>query len=155
VAGGLRHADNRPDYVLNGSGRRPVLTFQWPPLLREIVLGYLLVVIVTWATMIVGRAFLLPPSVGIAQAAELRVFPTTNERAGHWYRWIAINIFWTAFVAVTFALLGTLGFDRIGRLVLSIPTSFIQLVLILVAVWLRPKLSADERLRAGPIRATG
>jgi moderate conductance mechanosensitive channel len=131
------------------------LAFQWPPLLREIVLGYLLVVIVTWATMIVGRAFLLPPSLGIAHAAELRVFPMTNERAGHWYKWIAVNVFWLAFVAVTFALLGALGFDRIGRTDLSIPAGFIQLVLILLAVWLRPKLPPDERLQAGPIRAAG
>ena len=28
------------------------LAFNWPPLLREIVLGYLMVAIVTWAAMI-------------------------------------------------------------------------------------------------------
>ncbi len=131
------------------------LIFRWPHLLREIVLGYLLVVIATWATMMIGRAFLLPPSLGIAPAAELRVFPMTNERAGHWYKWIAINVFWLAFVTVTLALLETLGFDRIGGLVLSIPASFIQLVLILLAVWLRPTLPPEERLQAGPIRAAG
>ena len=43
------------------------------------------------------------------------------------------------FVVVTFALMGTFGFDKTSRFAMSIPTSFIQLVLILLAVWLRPQ----------------
>ena len=91
------------------------LAFSWPPLLREIVLGYLSVAIVTWAAMIVTRVLLVPPSLGVPQAAEIRVFPMSDARAQHWHRWIAINVFWLVFVVVTFALMGTFGFDTTGR----------------------------------------
>ena len=63
----------------------------------------------------------------------------SDARAQHWHRWFAINVFWLVFVVVTFALMGTFGFDTMGRFALSIPTSFVQLVLILLAVWLRPR----------------
>ena len=115
------------------------LAFNWPPLLREIVLGYLMVAIVTWAAMMVTRVLLVPPSLGVPQAREIRVFPMSDARAQHWHRWFAINVFWLVFVVVTFALMGTFGFDTVGRFALSIPTSFVQLVLILAAVWLRPR----------------
>ncbi|MET0575086.1 MAG: mechanosensitive ion channel family protein [Mesorhizobium sp.] len=131
------------------------LAFNWPPRLREVVLGYLLVVIVTWATLTVSRAFLLPPSLGVPHSTKMRAFPMTDERAGHWHKWIAINVFWVTFVAVTFALLNSLGFDRVSRTVLSVPTSSIQLVLLLLAVWLRPKLPSQIDSKAERIRALG
>ena len=51
----------------------------------------------------------------------------SDARAQHWHRWFAINVFWLVFVVVTFALMGTFGFDTTGRFALSIPTSFVQL----------------------------
>ena len=81
---------------------------------------------------------LVPPGLGIPQAAEIRVFPMSDARARHWHRWFAVNVFWLVFVIVTFALMGTFGFDTKGRFALSVPTSFVQLALILLAVWLRP-----------------
>jgi len=131
------------------------LAFRWPPLLREIVLGYLSVAIVTWAAMMVTRVLLVPPSLGVPQSPEIRVFPMSDERAQHWHRWFGINVFWLMFVVVTFALMGTFGFDTIGRFALSIPTSFIQLLLILAAVWLRPRVQPDEASRAGAIGRIG
>ena len=92
------------------------LAFNWPPLLREIVLGYLSVAIVTWVAMMVTRVLLVPPSLGVPQAREIRVFPMSDARAQHWHRWIAINVFWLMFVVVTFALMGTFGFDTDGPL---------------------------------------
>lgn len=124
------------------------LVFDWPPLLRQIVLGYLSVAIVTWAAITVTRAFLLPPSLGIPQSDEARVFPMSDARAEHWLRWTGINVFWLIFVLVTFSLLGMFGFDRMGRFALSVPASFIQLLLMLAAVWLRPRrehVEASER----------
>ena len=120
------------------------LAFNWPPLLRQIVLGYLSVAIVTWAALIVTRVLLVPPSLGVPQAAEIRVFPMSDARAQHWHRWFGINVFWLVFVVVTFSLMGTFGFDTMGRFALSIPTSFVQLVLILLAVWLRPSNETDR-----------
>ena len=52
------------------------LAFSWPPLLREIVLGYLSVAIVTWAALTVTRVLLVPPesrrSAGSAKSASFR-----------------------------------------------------------------------------------
>jgi moderate conductance mechanosensitive channel len=130
------------------------LAFEWPPLLREIVLGYLMVAIVTWAAMMVTRVLLVPPSLGVPHSREIRVFPISDERAQHWHRWFGINVFWFMFVIVTFALMGTFGFDTAGRIALSVPTSFIQLVLILAAVWLRPR-QAPAEAKAGTIGRHG
>ena len=48
--------------------------------------------------------------------------------------------------------MGTFGFDTMGRFALSIPTSFVQLVLILLAVWLRPGNETAEEQPHGKIR---
>lgn len=140
-------------FVLGTAG--VFLAFNWPPLLREIVLGYLSVAIVTWGAMALGRVFLVPPSLDVPQPEEIRVFPMSDARAQHWYRWFVANVFWLMFVLVTFALMGTFGFDRAGRFVLSIPTSFVQLVLILAAVWLRPHQPGHEGQRAGGATRVG
>lgn len=131
------------------------LVFNWPPLLREIVLGYLSVAIVTRATMMLTRSFLMPPSLGLRHAADIRVFPMTDARAEHWYRWIAINVFWLVFVLVTFQLMGTFGFDTAGRFALSIPTSFIQLVLLVMMIARRPRVPVTEGARPPGISHTG
>lgn len=140
-------------FVLGTAG--VFLAFNWPPLLREIVLGYLSVAIITRATLMAVRAFLMPPSLGLAQAVHIRVFPMTDERAEHWYRWIGINVFWFVFVVVTFSLMGTFGFDTVSRYALSIPASFIQLVLILMMVWRRPRLPVAETQKPPAIGRTG
>jgi len=143
-------------FVLGTAG--VFLAFNWPPLLREIVLGYLSVAIVTWGAMVLGRVFLVPPSLGIAEAEEIRVFPMSDARAQHWYRWFVVNVFWLMFVLVTFALMGTFGFDRAGLFALSIPTSFVQLLLILAAIWLRPRKEpamAEPGQTASAVTRTG
>lgn len=131
------------------------LIFNWPPLLREIVLGYLSVAIVTRATLMIVRSFLMPPSLGLAHSSEIRVFPMTDARAEHWYRWIAINVFWLVFVLVTFQLMATFGFSDSALFALSIPTSFIQLVLLLLTIVRRPRVPAVDGARPASIGHTG
>ena len=80
------------------------LAFNWPPLLREIVLGYLSVAIVTGAATMVTRVFLLPPSLRVPRCTRDSRLPDDRRRApSHWHRWIGINVFWLMFVVVTFA----------------------------------------------------
>jgi moderate conductance mechanosensitive channel len=143
-------------FVLGTAG--VFLAFNWPPLLREIVLGYLSVAIATWGAMALCRVFLVPPSLGVPQAEAVRVFPMSDARAQHWYRWFVVNVFWLMFVLVTFALMGTFGFDRAGRFALSIPTSFVQVLLILAAIWLRPRQEgapAEPGLKASSMTRAG
>ncbi|MEZ2131109.1 MULTISPECIES: mechanosensitive ion channel domain-containing protein [unclassified Sinorhizobium] len=114
------------------------LSFEWPPLLREVVVAYLTAAIITRGVLILGRVLLLPPNLKYAHAVELRVLPLTDESAAHWYRWLVINTAWFAFVGATFDLLPTFGFDLPARQLLAIPVSVVQLCLVLLAVWLRP-----------------
>ncbi len=123
-------------FVIGSAG--VFLIFAWPPLLREIVLGYLTVAIIIRATMMVSRALLLPPHLKVTNRSEFRAVPMRDERAAHWYRWIAINVAWFAFAGTTLMLLGTFGFDVQSRRALGIPAGFVQLLLLLAAVWLRP-----------------
>ncbi len=123
------------------------LIFDWPPLLKEIVLGFLTAAIVARLVIVLARIALVPPSLGVANAEAMRVAHMTDESAQHWYRyscWIAIYM---AFVGVTFSLLKTLGFDDLGILVLAVPVDIALLLLALSAVWLRPKSldGADNR----------
>ena len=131
------------------------LIFNWPPLLREIVLGYLSVAIVTRATLMLVRSFLMPPSLGLAHSSDIRVFPMTDARAEHWYRWIGINVFWLGFVLVTFQLMATFGFSDAALFALSIPTSFIQLVLLLLMIVRRPRIPVVDGARPAGIGHTG
>jgi small-conductance mechanosensitive channel len=121
------------------------LAFDWPPLLREIVLGYLSVAIVTRVALMLGRLVLLPPHLKMAQAAQARLLPMSDERAAHWYRYIGWNVFWFSFVAVTLGLLATLGFKVTALQLFAIPADFIQLLIVLAAIWLRPSAADVER----------
>src|SRR5262245_65057845 len=114
------------------------LAFEWPPLLREIVLGYLSVAIVTRIALMLGRLVMLPPHLKMAQAAQARLLPMSDERAAHWYRYIGWSVFWFSFVAVTLGLLAKLGFKVTALQLFGIPADFIQLLIVLAAIWLRP-----------------
>jgi moderate conductance mechanosensitive channel len=120
------------------------IIFDWPPLLREIVLGYLTAAIVTRGVMMVTRALLIPPQLQLPEAEKFRVLPMTDERAGHWYVWLAINVGWFMFASITLSLLGTFGFDQQSRLALGAVAGLVQLLLLLAAAWLRPIRGAGE-----------
>ena len=116
------------------------IVFNWPPLLREILLAYLTVAILVRLTMMFSRAVFVPPHIRMPHGAEFRALPVSDAGARHWYIWLAIIIGWYSFVGVTFGILKTFGFTDAGREVLGIPASFILLTLALLAVWRRPRL---------------
>jgi small-conductance mechanosensitive channel len=120
------------------------IIFDWPPLLREIVLGYLTAAIVTRGVMMLARALLIPPQLKLTEAEKFRALPMTDARAGHWYVWLAINVGWFMVASITLSLLGTLGFDQQSRMALGTIAGFVQLLLLLAAVWLRPMRGAEE-----------
>jgi hypothetical protein len=79
------------------------LTFDWPPLLRDVVLGYLMAFLAVRLSLVIGR-FLLAP-----QAEPLRVIPVTTPQAHFWQFRLALLIGWFAFGRFTIELLGILG----------------------------------------------
>lgn len=130
-------------FMLGSAGT--FLMFEWPPLLREIVLAYLTAAIAVWAVRMFARFVLLPPNLQVEHAREVRILNVDDERAAHWYRWIVILVTVFALVAATFSLLPTFGFNADDLLALAVPADLLLLALGLAAVWLRPlPMPADD-----------
>jgi moderate conductance mechanosensitive channel len=111
------------------------LCFTWPPLLREIVLGYLVAFLCGWLARIVA-GFLLAPGGG--RAARFRIVPMSDQAAKFWQRRIIIAVSVLAFSWVTLGLLRTLGVSPAGLKMLSYITAVFLLGMALEAVWRRP-----------------
>jgi small-conductance mechanosensitive channel len=118
------------------------LVFSWPPLLKEIVLGFLSAGIAARLIAMIARVILMPPSLGLKFGDQVRPVPMSGARAQHWYRYTCWIATLAAFVAVTFGLLKTFGFDDMSIFALAIPVDTVLLVLALMAIWLRPAYDA-------------
>lgn len=125
------------------------LLFDWPPLLREIVLAYLTAAIAIWAIRIVARVVLLPSFMGVVRAREVRAFNISDARADHWYRWIVIFSAVVAVGAATISLRSRFGFAPDDVLALIVPADLALLVIALLAVWKRPVPQAEDQERPG------
>jgi small-conductance mechanosensitive channel len=114
------------------------LIFEWPPLLKEIVLGFLTAGIAARIVAMFGRLILMPPSLGLKGMAHVRLPQMSDARAQHWYRynWLFATI--AAFTFVIMGLLQTFGFDQMSLLAIAIPVDTLLLMLALVAIWTRP-----------------
>ncbi|HEV8388634.1 MAG TPA: mechanosensitive ion channel family protein [Dongiaceae bacterium] len=111
------------------------LCFSWPPLLREIVLGYLVAFLCAWLARIVA-GFLLAPGGG--RAARFRIVPMSDPAAKFWQRRIIIAVAVLAFSWVTLGLLRTLGVSPAGLKMLSYIAGVFLLGLGLEVIWRRP-----------------
>ena len=120
------------------------LMFEWPPLLREIVLSYLTAAIIIWAVSTFTRAVLLPTSSNVEHAREVRAFNMSDVRADHWYRWIVIIVSLVSILAATVVMLPSVGFGLDDIIALGVPLNTLLLILGLAAVWLRPRRMVNE-----------
>ncbi|NJM91709.1 MAG: hypothetical protein HC861_02770, partial [Rhodospirillaceae bacterium] len=111
------------------------LCFSWPPLLREIVLGYLVAFLCIWLARIVC-GFLMAPGGG--RAARFRIVPMSDPAAKFWQRRIIIAVAVLAFAWVTLGLLRTLGVSPAGLKLLSYIAGVFLLGLALETIWCRP-----------------
>ena len=113
------------------------LAFDWPPLLREMVFGYLVVFLAIRVTMVVGH-FLLSP-----HHERFRVIPVDTMSARFWCRRIAAFVGLFAFGWVEFGVLTTLGLSLAGRQLIAYALGLGLLAIALEAVWRRPVAMAD------------
>jgi small-conductance mechanosensitive channel len=120
------------------------LAFDWPPLLREIVLGYLLAFLALRITLVVGR-FLLAPG-----GERFRIVPMGTGAAWHWHRRIAVFVGWLAFGWVTVALLRSLGLSLEAPQILAYTLGLGLLAIALEAVWRRPAAAPSPSAEAQP-----
>ncbi len=108
------------------------LAFDWPPLLRRMIFGYLLVFLVTRVAIVVGHLLLAP------HHERFRIIPTGTASAHFWCRRIAAFVGWFAFGWVEVELLTTLGFSLAGREIVAYALGLVLLAVALETVWRRP-----------------
>jgi small-conductance mechanosensitive channel len=123
------------------------LCFPWPPLLREIVLGYLVAFLCGWLARIVG-GFLLAPGGG--RAARFRIVPMSDPAAKFWHHRIITTVSVLAFAWVTLGLLRTLGVSPAGLKMISYVAGVFLLGFGLEVIWRRP--AAEQPVELAPRR---
>ncbi|WP_292470995.1 mechanosensitive ion channel family protein [Mesorhizobium sp.] len=130
------------------------MLFDWPMLIREIVLTFLMAAVATAGVRMYLAALLVPSFMHVENAVEVRALPITNETADHWFYWVPRIVGVFAFFAAAFILLPGLGIDQDGMLVLSVGADFVLLLLFLIAVWRRPRTQRDGAHQSGHTATT-
>src|SRR4051794_34146042 len=117
------------------------LALDWPPVLRAIVLAYLIAALASRVALLVSR-LLLEPRISADDAARYRLVPMPEEAAAFWHLRIGAFTGWLAFGWASCDALAALGFSDDA---LSLVAFTLGLGLLLIAVetlWHRPRLSA-------------
>ncbi|QIJ40971.1 mechanosensitive ion channel family protein [Rhizobium leguminosarum] len=123
------------------------LMFQWPPVIREMVVGYLFAIVIFRLASALFEVFLAPKA---EDENRFRVVPITGDAAAHWAKRLGYLVGWYAFGWVTIRLLGTLGFSDPARQLVAYCLGLVLLVIGIEAVWRRPsELSAGQANRIG------
>jgi moderate conductance mechanosensitive channel len=117
------------------------LLFEWPPLLKEIVLGYLMVFLIFRLVLVLGR-FLLAPG-----AERFRIVPMATESARFWFVWSAVLVGWFAFVNITLDVLAILGVSEPARYLVGLACGVVLVALTLFVVWRHPERESGLRPR--------
>jgi small-conductance mechanosensitive channel len=117
------------------------LALDWPPLLQEVVLTYLMVFLAVRLAMVAGRIVLAPG------AERFRLLPLSTSAARYWFVWSAVLV--GAFYAMegTFRLVPVLGATLETRTLVGIALSVLVLGLALVVIWRRPAADGTPRTR--------
>ncbi len=110
----------------------PFLVFGWPPLLREMLFGYLIAFLVLRTAGVVGH-FLLS-----TRHERFRVIPMDTAAARFWQRRLVLFVGWFAFGWVTVGFGVTLGYSVEGRELIAYALGLGLVAIALEAVWRRP-----------------
>lgn len=115
------------------------LVFSWPPLLRPILLGYLMAVLVFRLARVVLDFLFSPPELAdFGEAARFRVLPVSDASASFWVKRVSYAVGWFAFGWVTIVLLSMLGFTEPSRQLIAYALGLVLLGMGIEAVWRRP-----------------
>jgi moderate conductance mechanosensitive channel len=108
------------------------LLVHWPSLLRQIVLGYLIVFLAVRVADVLGR-FLLAP-----RNERFRVIPMDSQAARFWYLRLKLVIGWVVLGLVTKGVLGALEISPAARDIIGYGFGLVTLAFLIEAVWRRP-----------------
>ena len=136
---GLRLAFGLSEVVIFGLGSiGAFLAFDWPPLLRQVVLAYLVAAVVLRLVLVLGRFLLAPDGGGPQDADRFRVVPLSAGAARFWFRRLALFVGWFAFGRATLDVLSALGFSPEARELVAYTLGLGLLAIALNVVWTRP-----------------
>jgi len=139
---GLRLAFGLSEVAIFGLGSiGAFLAFNWPPLLRQVVLVYLGAAVVLRLALVVGRFLLAPDGGGTQDTERFRVIPVSAHAARFWYRRLALFVGWFAFGWATLDVLSALGFSLEARELVAYAFGLGLLAIALNVVWARPHAS--------------
>ncbi len=108
------------------------LVFSWPPLVRDILLGYLMAFLAIRLAMILSR-FVLAPG-----GERFRIIPMSTPAAWFWHRRVTALVVWFALWFVSLDLLRILGLTPPAAQVLAYIAGLGLLTIGLDMVWRRP-----------------
>lgn len=122
------------------------LAFDWPPLLREIVLGYLVAFLVLRVVLALSRFALAPGG------PRFRLVPMETESAWFWYRRLGLAIGWLCLGWVSVALLRSLEIAEPVRALVAYGLGLVLLAIGIEAIWRRPSTGTSTSTGADPHR---
>ena len=120
------------------------LLFPWPPLLRELVLGYLMVFLVIRMAYVVTR-FVFSPG-----AERFRLVPMSAARARMWTRGLQLFVGWFAFGWFTIGALGLLSFPPEARRLVAYTLGLVLLGIALWMIWRSHAIRMAEHTAEAP-----
>jgi small-conductance mechanosensitive channel len=122
----------------------PFLARDWPPLLREMLFGYLAAFLAVRVAMVVGH-FLVAPD-----HERFRIIPMDDAAARFWCRRLVAFVAWFAFGWVTVGFGVTLGYSLEGRQLVAYALGLGLVAIALEAVWRRPVAIGEDKEAMSP-----
>lgn len=115
------------------------LAFEWPALLRLVIMVCLVAFIAARLVMAIGRILLAPDAGAVpAGSATLRLLPASDAEAHFWYRRLAIFIGYLMAGWATVSLLPALGFSTDPTRLIAYLLGLGLLAIAIEAVWRHP-----------------
>jgi moderate conductance mechanosensitive channel len=114
------------------------LLFDWPPVLRTVVLAYLLAFVGLRLALVLGR-FLLAPG-----AEKFRIVPVDTAAAWFWYVWSGVLIGFFFFAWATMQILLVLGVELPVQSVIGLALGLVLFGIGIAIIWRRPRPAGDE-----------
>ena len=112
------------------------LALPWPPVLRQIILLYLVAFLAVRAALVAGHFLFAPPRA--ADSARFRILPMGDEAARFWLNRLAAFVAWFAFGYVTLQLLDGLGLPPSHRRAIAYVLGLGLLAIGIEIAWRRP-----------------
>ena len=124
------------------------LAFDWPPVLKAIVLAYLIAALAWRVALLVSR-LLLEPRLGADDVARYRLVPMPEQAAAFWHLRIGAFAAWFAFGWASCDALAALGFSEDVQSLVAFTLGLGLLFIAIEALWRRPRLAAASTSHTG------